>query len=134
MMGWAMLIAVALAAAIVLAVTRFPRRMWTVAATGMMLGAAGYAWQGSPTLAGHPVSAEKGAGQVDPEMVALREAMFGKYGTYVYSYATAAESMVREGRSDLATAVWLGAVRKFPEDYALWTGLSELSQMGDQRL
>lgn len=123
MMGWAMLGALALATAIVLAVMRFPRRMWTVAATGMMLGAAGYAWQGSPTLAGHPVSAEKRAGEVDAEMVALREAMFGKYGTYVYSYGTAAESMIREGRPDLATAVWLGAVRKFPGDYALWTGL-----------
>ena len=123
MMGWAMLGAVALATAIVLAATRFPKRMWTVAATGLMLGAAGYAWQGSPTLAGHPVSAESRKGEVDADMVAMREAMFGKYGTAVYSYATAAESMVREGRLDLATAVWLSAVRKYPEDYALWTGL-----------
>lgn len=123
MMGWAMLGVVALAAAILLAVTRFPRGMWMVAATGLMLGAAGYAWQGSPTLAGHPVSAENRTGEVDPEMVALREAMFGKYGTAVYSYATAAETMIRAGRPDLAAVVWLGAVRKFPTDYALWTGL-----------
>lgn len=123
MMGWAMLAIIAAGAAILLAVTRFPRRLWTVAATGLTLGAAGYAWQGSPTLAGNPVSAQNRIGEVDPALVALREAIFGKYGTYVYSYATAAESMTRQGRSDLATAVWLGAVRKFPEDYALWTGL-----------
>ncbi|RYY42013.1 MAG: cytochrome c biogenesis factor-like protein [Sphingomonadales bacterium] len=123
MMGWAMLGLVALAAAIVLAVTRFPRRLWTVAATGLTLGAAGYAWQGSPTLAGNPVSAESRAGRVDEELAALREAMFGKYGTYVYSYSTAADAMTRGGRSDLATAVWLGAVRKVPGDPGLWTGL-----------
>jgi len=123
MMGWAMLGAIALAAAILLAVTRFPKRLWTIAATGLTLGAAGYAWQGSPTLAGSPVSVEKQAGEVDPSLVALREAMFGKYGTTVYTYATAAETMVRVGRQDLATSVWLGAVRKYPEDYTLWTGL-----------
>lgn len=122
-MGWAMLGAMALAAAIVLAVTRFPKHLWTVAATGLTLGAAGYAWQGSPTLAGSPVSIKKQAGEIDPALTALREAMFGKYGTYVYGYATAADSMTRDGRPDMATAVWQGAVRKFPEDYALWTGL-----------
>ncbi|RYY24176.1 MAG: cytochrome c biogenesis factor-like protein [Sphingomonadales bacterium] len=123
MMGWAMLGAVALAAVIMLVLTRFPKRLWTVAATGLTLGAAGYAWQGSPTLAGSPVSAEKRKGEVDPSLVALREAIFGKFGTTVYTYGTAAESMVREGRLDLATMVWLSAVRKYPEDYTLWTGL-----------
>ncbi|RYE03528.1 MAG: cytochrome c biogenesis factor-like protein [Sphingomonadales bacterium] len=123
MMGWAMLGLVALVAVILLVATRFPKRLWTVAATGVMLGAAGYAWQGSPTLAGHPVSIEKKGGEVDPGLAALREEIFGKYGTAVYTYATAAESMVRVGRPDLATVVWLGAVRKYPEDYSLWTGL-----------
>lgn len=123
MMGWAMFVAIAAVAALFLALLRFPWRIWTVAATALMLGAAGYAWQGSPALAGHPVAAESKAGEVDPSLVALREAMFGKFGTYVFSYATAAESMTRTGRPDLAVAVWLGAVRKAPEDAALWTGL-----------
>ncbi|WP_157073574.1 tetratricopeptide repeat protein [Sphingomonas soli] len=123
MMGWAMLGLVALAAVILLAITRFPKRLWTIAATGVMLGAAGYAWQGSPGLPGRSASIEKQAGEVDPGLVALREAIFGKYGTAVFTYATAAESMIRTGRPDLATVVWLGAVRKYPEDYALWSGL-----------
>lgn len=123
MMGWAMLGAVALATGIVLILARFPKRLWTIAATGLVLGAAGYAWQGSPTLAGDPVSIEQQPGEIDPGLVALREAMFGKYGTVIYSYASAAESMVRIGRPDLATFVWLGAVNKYPEDYSLWSGL-----------
>jgi len=123
MMGWAMLAAVAFAAVLFLALTRFPRRLWTVAATGVMLGAAGYAWQGSPTLAGHPVSAESRAGDVDANLVALREAMFGKFGSYTFSYATAADAMTRAGHPDLAAAVWLGGVRKAPREPGLWSGL-----------
>ena len=123
MMGWAMLVAMAAVAALFLALVRFPWRMWTVAATALMLGAAGYAWQGNPTLAGHPVAAEGKPGEIDPNLVALREAMFGKFGTYTFSYAAAADAMTRTGRPDLAAKVWVGAVRKAPEDFGLWTGL-----------
>lgn len=123
MMGWTMLAAVAIAAALLLWITGFPKRLWTIGATGLMLGAAGYAWQGKPMLAGAPVSAENRTGQVDPAMIALREAIFGKYGTYNYSYAMAADSMVRIGRPDLAVTVWNGAVHKSPQDASLWTGL-----------
>lgn len=123
MMGWAMFLAVAAAVAALLALLRFPRRMWTVAATAVMLAAAGYAWQGSPTLAGQPVVAESKKAEVDPGLVALREAMFGKFGTYTFSYAAAADAMKRSGRPDLAATVWVGAVRKVPEDFGLWTGL-----------
>lgn len=124
MMGWAMLAGMALIAAVFLALTGFPRRLWMIAATGLMLGAAGYAWQGSPALKGHPVSAMAKKGEIDPGIVALREAMFGKFGTYTYSYATAADRMTRDGRPDLAAAIWLGAVRKVPDDAGLWTGLA----------
>lgn len=123
MMGWAILIGLSIVTAIVLWLTGFPRRLWTVAATGMMLGAAGYAWQGSPSLAGHPVQSESKKVDVDPGFVELREALFGKYGTHFFSYSMAADAMVREGRPDLAVAVWLSATRKQPEDASLWAGL-----------
>lgn len=122
MMGWAMLAAVALGAALVLAFSGFPRKLWTVAGTALTLGAAGYAWQGSPALPGHPVAAGVQKGQVDPALVELRDAMFGKYGTYAWSYANLADGMVRAGNPDLALAVWQGAVRKVPQEVALWTG------------
>jgi Flp pilus assembly protein TadD len=123
MMGWATFIGIAAVAALVLALLRFPARLWMVAATALMLGAAGYAWQGSPALAGHPVAAEREAGEIDSGLIALREAMFGKFGTYVYSYGVAADAMARSGRPDLAARVWIGAVRKMPQDAGLWTGL-----------
>ena len=122
MMGWAMLAAMAAGAALLLVLLRFPRRLWTVPATALMLGAAGYAWQGSPTVAGHPVAAEGRAGRIDANLTALREAMFGKFGTYAWSYAVAADRMKLSGKPDLELAVWQGAVRKAPNDPALWTG------------
>jgi len=121
-MGWLLLLAIALATALLLWRMGYPRKLWTIPATALMLGAAGYAWQGSPGLAGHPVAAEARAGQIDPELVALREAIFGKFGTNAWSYATAADRMTLSGKPDLAIAVWQGAVRKVPNDVALWTG------------
>lgn len=123
-MGWIALLGLAVVVGFFLWLTGFPRRLWTIAATGLMLGAAGYAWQGSPAQPGSPVSATQKAFEPDPDIVAMREAMFGKYGTSMYSYAMAAESMGRTGRPDLAVKVWISATRKHPKDASLWTGLA----------
>lgn len=122
MNGWIVFAAIALAALLLLWATGFSRRLWTVAATAVMLAAAGYAWQGSPGIAGAPVAAAKRAGEVDPNLVALREAMFGRFG-FEYQYFAAADAMTRAGSPEAAVQVMLGAVRKAPKDAVLWTGL-----------
>lgn len=122
MMGWLMFGALALVAALLLAVLRYPRKLWSVPATALMLAGAGYAWQGSPGLPGHPVQADKGKTEPDQALIDLRDAMFGKYGTYAWSYANMADGMARTGNPELAVAVWQGAVRKVPDEVALWTG------------
>lgn len=122
MMGWAMFGGIALAAALVLVVLRYPARLWTVPAAAIMLGAAGYVWQGSPGLPGRPATASKQKVELDQDMIDLRDAMFGKYGTYAWAYATQADAVIRAGSPELAVLAWQGAVRKVPEDVALWTG------------
>lgn len=121
-MGWLLLLAIALGAALLLWRTGYPRKLWAIPATALMLGAAGYAWQGSPGLAGHPVSTERQRGQVDPELVALRDAMFGRFN-FSFSYFVAADAMTRIGAPGQAANVMIGAVRKAPQDAGLWTGL-----------
>lgn len=121
-MGWLMLAGIALVAAIALVVLRYPRKLWSVPATAIMLGAAGYAWQGSPGLPGHPVKADAQPIKVDQGLIDLRDAMFGKYGTYAWSYANLADGMLRQGDRTRAAMVWQGAVRQVPNDAALWTG------------
>ncbi|MEI9928185.1 MAG: cytochrome c biogenesis factor-like protein [Sphingomonas sp.] len=121
-MGWLMLAALALGAALVLGAIGFPRRLWMVAATALTLGAAGYAFQGSPDLAGHPVTTAEVPVKVDPELIAMREAMFGRFN-FSYTYFSAADAMTRMGAPDSAVKVMLGAVNKGPQDIGSWTGL-----------
>lgn len=120
MMGWLLFLALAVAAALLLWLFRFPRRLWAVPATAVMLGAAGYAWQGSPGLAGHSVEAGKQEGQIDPEIVALRESLFGRFN-FDAAYFMAADAMTRSGSPQSAARVMTGAVRKAPQDAGLWT-------------
>jgi tetratricopeptide (TPR) repeat protein len=122
MSGWLMLIAFAALAAALLAALRFPKRLWTVAATALTLGAAGYAWQGKPDLPGHPVSTEKAGAEVDPDLIAMREAIFGRFNLE-YSYFQQSDAMARLGEPELAAKAMIGAVAKVPDDAALWTWL-----------
>ncbi|WP_188055636.1 MULTISPECIES: tetratricopeptide repeat protein [unclassified Sphingosinithalassobacter] len=123
MIGWIALALVALLAAVVLWLAGYPRRLWTFAATALMLGAAGYAWQGSPGLAGSTVEdAGSRPGIVEPDLVALRNAMYGQ-ATFARGYFVAADAMTRRGNYDNAAAVMLGAVRTAPQDGSLWAGL-----------
>ena len=49
-MGWLTLAILTLAAFGALVLLRVPRLLWTMVGAALMLGAAGYAWQGRPTL------------------------------------------------------------------------------------
>lgn len=122
MMGWVMLIGVAAVAALLLKLIGFPAKLWTVAATALTLGATGYAWQGSPGLAGHPVSQESAKVEVAEDMVALREAMFGRF-TFDWNNFMRADAMTRIGAPRAAVTVMQIAVRQSPQDGAAWTGL-----------
>lgn len=121
-MGWLMLVLIALAAALLLWLTGFPRKLWTVAATALMLGAAGYAWQGSPGLAGHPVTAAEKPGEVDPNIVAIRDAMFGRFNFTWASFARA-DAMTRIGAPDTAARAMILTVRQAPGDAGAWAWL-----------
>jgi hypothetical protein len=121
-MGWAMLIGFSAFAAALLALLRFPGRMWMIPATAVTLAATGYVWQGSPGVEGHPVTTAKKGVEVDPNLVAMREAMFGRY-TQSDAYFHISDAMVRGGSPELAAKAMLGAVTKAPTDIALWTWL-----------
>lgn len=124
-MGWLMLLGVAIAAGLLLWVLRLPRMLWSFAAAAMMLGAAGYALQGAPERPGRPAQPADRAIEVDPGLVELRGAMMGRF-TLQGAYFIAADAMLRSGETGSAVAVMQGAVRKFPRDSQLWTGLGTM--------
>ena len=55
MIGWIIAIGLlALVSIALVAIGRIPRTAWEITAAALLLGLAGYAWQGRPGLAGSP--------------------------------------------------------------------------------
>lgn len=122
MMGWIALAAIGVVAAALLWLLGLPRTLWSFAGAALMLGAAGYALQARPELAGAPVAAEKKARADEPELHKLRGDMFGRF-TVNDTYFAAADALVRGGDADKAAMMMLGGVRSAPQDPSMWTWL-----------
>ncbi len=122
MIGWLVLLAIAAAALGLLWLFGFARGLWSFAGAALMLGAAGYALQGSPAVPGAPVAAQKRAIEVDPDYLELRKALFGEF-TYANSFFVAADAMTRAGETGAAVSVILAGLKSAPDNLPLWTGL-----------
>ncbi|CAN5398717.1 hypothetical protein BH09PSE4_BH09PSE4_19380 [soil metagenome] len=121
-MGWIALGIIGVAAAGLLWRLGVARDLWAFAGAALMLGAAGYALQGRPFQPGSPVKANAEPIEVDPGLIALRNAMFGQF-TLDGAYFIAADAMTRSGDAGAAVQVMLGGLHKLPQSYSLWTGL-----------
>jgi cytochrome c-type biogenesis protein CcmH len=121
-MGYVWMALIGVAAFVALWRAGIARSLWSFAGAALMLGAAGYAWQGRPTTPGQPVPANAEPIVVDPAMTALRDQMIGHY-TGDTAYIVASDAMIRAGDLGSATAVVLGGIRKYPDSLALWTAL-----------
>lgn len=121
-MGWVALAGIGAVAFALLWLLGLPRTLWSFAGAALMLGAAGYALQARPELAGAPAAAAKKAQPDEPMLRELRGAMFGRFG-YIDGYFFAADALVRGGDPDKAAKFMQGGVRSSPQDAALWTWL-----------
>lgn len=121
-MGWLALTMVGLAAAGLLRLIGISRQSWPFVGAALMLGAAGYALQGEPTLPGHPVVADADEVEVDPAVLALRDDMVGRFRADT-AYLTASDAMMRSGDAGNAVKAVLGGLHHYPDSMALWTGL-----------
>jgi cytochrome c-type biogenesis protein CcmH len=122
MSGWVMFILLALLASVLLALIAFPRRLWMFAATALTLGATGYVVQGKPDLAGHPVANEHRQAEVDPDLLKLRDAMFGNFALNHPIFVTA-DALARGGDPKAAAEWILNGVGKYPNDAGGWAWL-----------
>lgn len=128
MMGWIVLGLIGVVVAAVLKFSGVARPLWSFVGAALMLGAAGYAWQGSPGLAGHPVESFAEPIEVDPAITELRDDMLGRF-TAQGAYLVAADAMTRSGDTHSAVQWVLGGLGRYPHSMALWTGLgTALSQ------
>jgi len=121
-MGWIALILIAVAAMAALALLRVDRLLWSMVGAAMMLGAAGYAWQGSPMLPASPARTDATRMADDPSLIELRERMLGRF-TADSAYLIASDAMARSGDRRSAVRAILGGLNRYPQSIMLWTGL-----------
>ena len=94
--------------------------LFTLAAAALMVGAAGYALQGRPSLAGSPDFASARPPPVP--LTAARKALMGQF-TAAETWMTISDGYALRARTQDAVGVMNSGIRARPTDYAMWVGL-----------
>jgi cytochrome c-type biogenesis protein CcmH len=92
----------------------------TGSAAALLLGAAGYAFQGSPNVPGAPAQGSQ-ARDFFP-LTQARHAFFGEFAPEE-SWLRISEALARDGQSADAVGVLQNAVKRYPGSAQLWIGL-----------
>lgn len=121
-MGWVALIVLAGLVFGGLVLLRVDRRLWSMVGAALMLGAAGYAWQGHPGSPAAPARANGRLAADDPALIQLRDAMFGRF-TADGTYLIAADALARAGDERSAVRALLGGINRYRSSAMLWTAL-----------
>ena len=90
-------------------------------AAALLLGLAGYAWQGHPGLAAHEVKAQA-AVRFDERLAEKRRAIGERYGP-ASKWLTMSDGFARAGDTEGAANILLSGVRDVPNDPNIWVGL-----------
>jgi cytochrome c-type biogenesis protein CcmH len=123
MTGWLIASALVLiVAGAVVGLGRLPRATWELVGAALLLGLAGYAWQGSPGLAGSPRAAAKGESRFDEALAARRRGLSERFGP-AGQWFILSDGLGRQGKTREAANVLVSALRQYPKDATLWVGL-----------
>ncbi|MEH3100714.1 tetratricopeptide repeat protein [Sphingomonas adhaesiva] len=96
------------------------RLLWSTVGAALFLGAIGYAWQGRPSLEAAPAQARTTMAEIDPDEIALRDMLLGRY-TQDAAYLVAADAMTRSGDTASAARAVMGGLSRLPRSFILWT-------------
>ena len=119
-MGWLILFFLMAAAMGALWIFGVRGGLLTAAAAALLVGASGYALQGSPELPGASASGT-GAHDFLP-LTEARHAFFGNF-TPSETWLRMSEALARDGKSEDAVNILQNAVKRYPGDPQLWIGL-----------
>ncbi|MDO7835248.1 tetratricopeptide repeat protein [Sphingobium sp. HBC34] len=124
MTGWIIAIGLAMLAFVaLLLVGRIPRSTREVSAAALLLGLAGYAWQGHPGQAGAPrLAAQDKGGTFDEKLAEQRRGLAERYGPAA-QWLILSDGLARQGKTKEAANVLLSGLRDSPDDANLWLGL-----------
>ncbi|MGF7147378.1 tetratricopeptide (TPR) repeat protein [Sphingomonas zeicaulis] len=122
-MGWViLLIFAALVAGLLWWFGRLPKGGLEYVAAALLLGVAGYAWQGHPNLPGSPVQPATPDLGGELMVTAERRALMGQFSGEA-QYIDTSEALIRNGSTASAVAIMSAATRKYPQNSDLWVGL-----------
>ena len=122
-MGFLLLLSLALIVLIALwKFGKLDRNGLQLAGAALLVGAAGYAWQGSPGLGGKPVPPPAKVELPDSAFAQTREAMLGTFDSAA-AWLTLADSYQRSGDTQSAAQIIRSGLRKDPNNPDLWVGL-----------
>lgn len=120
MSGWLILLALVALSLVALWLFGVRAGLLQACAAALLFGAAGYALQGSPGIAGAPASGSAGR-----EVLPLTEARHAFYGDFSpeEAWLRMSEALARTGNTEDAVGILQNAVHRYPTDAHLWVGL-----------
>lgn len=124
-MGWAIFALLAAIVATGLVLARMPRMVWELVGSALLLGAAGYAWQGSPSLSGDPRTAGQTAPRYDEDLANLRNAFSGT-DNKASPWLTMSDGLARQGDYTNATNALVAGLKANPDNANLWVALGNM--------
>lgn len=125
MMGWAIFALLAALAGTGLILARMPRAIWELVGAALLLGAAGYAWQGNPSLAGDPRKPADSGLKFDNDLANLRNAFSGP-DSQSGPWITMSDGLARQGDYASASNVLVSGLKAYPDNANLWVALGNM--------
>ncbi|MGB5485589.1 tetratricopeptide repeat protein [Parasphingorhabdus sp.] len=123
MMGWIivfLLVLICVAALIWLG--KLSRSTYEITAAALLLGVAGYAWQGNPGMAGVSVEPMEDANSFNEDTIDARNELGERFGT-AQEWLIFSDSLNRSGKHGAAANYLRNGVKEHPDDPDLWVGL-----------
>lgn len=110
------------------------RQFWPPVAAAVVLGLAGYAWQGQPQLSAAPAKQMPSELKAADALLSMRASMDASYGVG-QQWLVLADSYARDGNYKFAAAYINAGLRKYPNDGDMWAGLGVVLMLsGDGKM
>lgn len=123
MMGWIIVFLLVLICAVALVTFgKLSRTTYEMTAAALLLGVAGYAWQGNPGMAGVSVEPVEKADSFDDSLIDARNEMGERFGT-AQEWLIFSDSLNRAEKHGAAANYLRNGVKEHPGDPDLWVGL-----------
>lgn len=122
-MGWIiLLVLIALVFGLLVFLGKLPRGAFELTGAALLLGVAGYAWQGQPGMAGVSIEPIEKANSFTDDTINARNDLGERFGS-ASEWLVFSDALNRSGKHGSAANYLRNGVKKHPDDPDLWVGL-----------